>query len=99
MERGITDLKENIQKSAYARKPVAARRQANNNLLSFPYGDHFKKRERTREKPIKLRLSEARTPCALRLNPGLRQRDFIAEELNQVSLSGFDLVSNSLRGS
>jgi hypothetical protein len=43
---------------------VAARtrREANNNLLSFPYGDGFKKRKRTCEKPIKLRLSEARTP-------------------------------------
>jgi hypothetical protein len=41
---------------------VAARRKVNNNLLSFPYSDHFKKRKRTREKPIKLRLSEARMP-------------------------------------
>jgi hypothetical protein len=49
---------------ALASKPRASRtrRQANNNLLSFPYGYHFKKRKRTREKPIKLRLSEARVP-------------------------------------
>jgi hypothetical protein len=41
---------------------LANSRQANNNLLSFPYGGRFKKRKRTGEKPIKLRLSEAPVP-------------------------------------
>jgi hypothetical protein len=49
---------------------VAARTrpETNNNLLSFPYGDRFKKRKRTREKPIKLRLSEARPPEKARID-------------------------------
>jgi hypothetical protein len=49
---------------------VAARtrREVNNNLLSFSYGDRFKKRKRTREKPVKLRLSEARAPENARID-------------------------------
>jgi hypothetical protein len=34
------------------------RRQANNNLLSFPYGGRFKKRKRTDENADKSRLCE-----------------------------------------
>jgi hypothetical protein len=66
--RDITDLKGHIQ-NRHKAKPLrletlgsANSGQANNNLLSFPYGVHFKKRKRTCEKPIKLRLSEARAP-------------------------------------
>jgi hypothetical protein len=73
--------------------------QANNNLLSFPYGDHFKKRKRPREKPIKLRLSEARAPekSAYRLNFELRRSDFMVGELNPrpVPCPGFDPVRES----
>jgi hypothetical protein len=56
------DLEQKIQNQHKVRKASRTRRQANNNLLSFPYGGHFKKRKRTCEKPIKLRLSEAREP-------------------------------------
>jgi hypothetical protein len=75
MERDITDLKGHIQNRHKVRKlfktrslAPRTRRQANNNLLSFPYGDRFKKRKRTSEKPIKLRLSEARTLEKARIN-------------------------------
>jgi hypothetical protein len=56
MARDIADLKGNIQKRLKARQPFrvgipgfANPRQFNNNLLSFPYGDRFKKRKRTCE--------------------------------------------------
>jgi hypothetical protein len=70
MGRDITGLKGNIQNRHKARKPVAprTRHQVNNNLLSFPYGDRFKKRKPTREEPIKLRLSEARAPEKARID-------------------------------
>jgi hypothetical protein len=51
-------------------------RQANNNLLSFPYGDRFKERKRTGEKAIKSRLSEPSSTAAGKI--GLSAKDGLA---------------------